>query len=167
MHLELDGEKARKRFIAEVEAVRRVAPFCTAQVLDADLDEERPYIVSEYIDGPSLREDIATSGPRSGGSLDRVAVATATALAAIHEAGVVHRDFKPGNVLLGPDGPRDRLRHLPAPGQDGDRDADARRHACVHLSRAAQRRKGESRGRHVRLGAHGRLHRERTPRIQR
>ncbi|GIH96670.1 serine/threonine-protein kinase [Planobispora siamensis] len=102
----LNDEKVRRRFMGEIEAVRRVAPFCTAQVLDADLDGDRPYIVSEYVDGVSLQEHIAAEGPRADGSLDRIAVGTATALAAIHRAGVVHRDFKPGNVLLGMEGPR-------------------------------------------------------------
>ncbi|WP_055477704.1 serine/threonine-protein kinase [Sphaerimonospora mesophila] len=101
-----DGESARRRFAREVEAVRRVAPFCTARVLDADLEGDHPYIVSEYVDGVSLRDDVIARGPRSGGALERIAVGTATALAAIHRAGVVHRDFKPGNVLLAADGPR-------------------------------------------------------------
>ncbi|MFI6903684.1 serine/threonine-protein kinase [Nonomuraea sp. NPDC050394] len=98
--------EARRRFLGEVEAVRRVAPFCTAQVLDASLEDDRPYIVSEYVDGVSLRDHVVAKGPRTGGSLDRLAIGTATALSAIHRAGVVHRDFKPGNVLLSLDGPR-------------------------------------------------------------
>ncbi|MGI5491792.1 serine/threonine-protein kinase [Microtetraspora malaysiensis] len=103
----LTGEAGdRRRFVGEVQAVRRVAPFCTARVLDTDLDGDRPYIVSEYIDGVSLQEYVRTYGPRSDGALDRVAVGTATALAAIHRAGVIHRDFKPANVLIGADGPR-------------------------------------------------------------
>lgn len=101
-----DDPVRRRRFEAEVEAVRRVAPFCTAQLLDADLDGDRPYLVSEYVDGVSLREHVIAKGPRSGGSLDRLAIGTATALGAIHRANVVHRDFKPGNVLLSLDGPR-------------------------------------------------------------
>ncbi|MEO3810822.1 serine/threonine-protein kinase [Sphaerisporangium sp. B11E5] len=106
MRSRLDDERARRRFVGEVEAVRRVAPFCTAQVLDADLYGDRPYIVSEYVEGVSLQRYVTTEGPRIGGAMERIAVGTATALAAIHGAGVVHRDFKPGNVLLGMDGPR-------------------------------------------------------------
>jgi len=96
----------RRGFLAEIEAVRRVAPFCTAQLLDADLEGDRPYLVSEYVEGVSLREHVLARGPRTGGSLHRLAIGTATALGAIHRAGVVHRDFKPGNVLLSLDGPR-------------------------------------------------------------
>ncbi|MFG2003004.1 ABC transporter substrate-binding protein [Spirillospora sp. NPDC048911] len=107
LHARLSAHpKARSRFAAELEVAQRVAPFCTARILDADVDGDRPYIVSEYIDGPSLAQVLATEGPRAGAVLDRIAIGTITALAAIHEAGVVHRDFKPGNVLLPPDGPR-------------------------------------------------------------
>ncbi|WP_433472340.1 protein kinase domain-containing protein [Spirillospora sp. CA-142024] len=98
-------ETARARFLAEVEIAKRVAPFCTAQVLDSGVINAQPYIVSEFVDGPSLQTSVKDDGPRGEAALDRLAVNTVTALAAIHEGGVVHRDFKPGNVLLGPDGP--------------------------------------------------------------
>ncbi|MFG1702175.1 PASTA domain-containing protein [Nonomuraea sp. M3C6] len=96
----------RAAFLREVELAKYVARFCTAQVIDAGFDEGRPYIVSEYVDGPSLHREVALTGPRRGGALERLAVSTATALTAIHRAGIVHRDFKPQNVLLGSDGPR-------------------------------------------------------------
>lgn len=99
-------ESMRRRFRGEIEAVRRVAPFCTARVLDAGIENDHPYIVSEYVDGVCLQDYVRNEGPRSGGALDRIAVGTATALAAIHHAGVIHRDFKPQNVLLGVDGLR-------------------------------------------------------------
>ncbi|MGW0202526.1 protein kinase domain-containing protein [Nonomuraea sp. NPDC003201] len=98
-------EDVTKSFLREVEAARRVAAFCTAAVLDAGMADERPYIVSEYVPGDTLQTLVRESGPRSGGALDRLAISTLTALAAIHQAGIVHRDFKPGNVLMGPDGP--------------------------------------------------------------
>ncbi|MEU8321857.1 protein kinase [Nonomuraea sp. NPDC048881] len=98
-------ENARRRFLREAEAARRVAAFCTARVLDTGLVGGRPYIVSEHIPGPSLDLLVRTEGPRSGSGLERLAVATLTALAAIHRAGIVHRDFKPHNVIMGPEGP--------------------------------------------------------------
>jgi serine/threonine protein kinase len=97
---------ARTRFAREVEAAQKVSPFCTAQVLDYDLDGRPPYIISEYIDGPPLYDVVLQEGAFHGASLERLAIGTATALAAIHEAGIVHRDFKPNNVLLASDGPR-------------------------------------------------------------
>jgi beta-lactam-binding protein with PASTA domain/serine/threonine protein kinase len=96
----------RAAFLREVELAKHVARFCTAQVIDAGFDDGRPYIVSEYVDGPSLQREVVLTGPRRGGALERLAVGTATAIAAIHRAGIVHRDFKPQNVLIGSDGPR-------------------------------------------------------------
>ncbi len=97
---------ARTRFAREVEAAQKVSPFCTAQVLDYDLDGRPPYIISEFIDGPPLYDVVIQEGAFHGAALERLAIGTATALAAIHEAGIVHRDFKPNNVLLAADGPR-------------------------------------------------------------
>ena len=97
--------QVRSRFLKEFAAAQRVARFSTAQVLDAGFFERRPFIVSEYVDGPSLIEVVEQDGPRVGPALERIAVATLTALGAFHAVGMVHRDFKPGNVLLGPDGP--------------------------------------------------------------
>ncbi|MFI0420058.1 serine/threonine-protein kinase [Spongiactinospora sp. 9N601] len=99
-------EAARHRLAAELVLVRRVSGFCTAQVLDADLTADPPHIVTEYVPGPSLAELVRREGPHRGAALERLAVATATALTAIHRAGVAHLDLTPRNVIIGPDGPR-------------------------------------------------------------
>jgi hypothetical protein len=96
----------RRRFAAEVEQARRVSGFCIATILDAEPEADEPWIATEYIDGPTLQHAVAEDGPRAGAELQRLAVSTATALAAIHAAGVVHRDLKPDNIMLAQDGPR-------------------------------------------------------------
>ncbi|MFI6293300.1 protein kinase [Nonomuraea sp. NPDC050790] len=104
---ELAGDSVSiERFVREVRVAEQVAPFCTAAVLAQGVEHERPYIVSEFIDGPSLHRVVQEQGPRTGTALHRLAIGTATALAAIHQAGIVHRDFKPANVIIGSDGPR-------------------------------------------------------------
>jgi eukaryotic-like serine/threonine-protein kinase len=97
---------AMERLARELEAIHQIQPFVTAGVIEVAAEDGRQFIVSEFIDGPSLEERVESRGPLPGGELHRLAIGTATALAAIHGAGVVHRDFKPANVLLGPDGPR-------------------------------------------------------------
>lgn len=94
------------RFRWEVEAARRVAPFCTAPVLGADLDALPPYLVTEYVPGPRLDEAVRRDGPLPSSSLTGFAVGVAAALTAIHGVGLVHRDLKPSNVLLSAYGPR-------------------------------------------------------------
>jgi hypothetical protein len=95
----------RRRFRMEVEAGRKVGGFHAAQVVDADPDAERPWMVTAFVPGPSL-DQILSEGQVL--PLDRVRVlgaGVAEALAAIHTAGLVHRDLKPSNILLAEDGP--------------------------------------------------------------
>ncbi|NRQ32324.1 protein kinase [Nonomuraea sp. NN258] len=107
MHARLSTEpEARERFLREISATRQVRQFCTARVLDADTSGDQPYVVSQYVEGISLSRLISQQGVRDPDALERLAVATVTALVAIHQAGIVHRDFKPSNVVCGPDGPR-------------------------------------------------------------
>jgi WD40 repeat protein len=90
----------RARFRSEVERARRVPPFCTAEVVGADPEHETPYLVVEYVDGPSLADVVREQGPLSAANVHGVAIGVATALVAIHGAGIIHRDLKPANVLF-------------------------------------------------------------------
>ncbi|PDP86509.1 serine/threonine protein kinase [Glycomyces fuscus] len=101
-----DDESFRLRFAREVEAARRVARFSTAGVIDARLEGEPLFIVSEYVPGPNLDQAVRADGPMAGGTLEGLAMGVAAALTAIHGSGVVHRDLKPANVLLSPVGPK-------------------------------------------------------------
>jgi hypothetical protein len=96
----------RRRFRSEVARARQVPPFCTAEVLDADTEHEPPFLVVEYVDGPSLSAVVEEHGPLSPANQHGIALGVAVALTAIHGAGVIHRDLKPSNVLLAPGSPK-------------------------------------------------------------
>jgi serine/threonine protein kinase len=98
---DLAGEtEFRRRFVREAEAARRVARSYTAAVLDVGTDRAQPYLVTEYIDGPTLAAHVQAHGPLPPAQVEWLAEAVASALRAIHAAGVVHRDLKPSNILL-------------------------------------------------------------------
>jgi len=101
-----DDPEFRVRFRREVDAGRRVGGICTAKYLDADLDCERPYLVTEYVEGGSLADYVAANGPLGEDQLVGMAVGLAEAIVAMHAAGVIHRDLKPSNVLMAADGPK-------------------------------------------------------------
>jgi hypothetical protein len=95
----------RRRFRLEVEAGRKVGGFHAAQVVDADPDAERPWMVTAFVAGPSLEQILSEGHALPLDSVRVLGAGVAEALAAIHAAGLIHRDLKPSNILLAEDGP--------------------------------------------------------------
>ncbi|MGK5551335.1 serine/threonine protein kinase, partial [Actinomadura kijaniata] len=88
LHVRLSGEPvARSRFTAALAPARKISGFCCAAVLDAGVEQDRPYVVGELVEGPSLHQLVTEEGPRGGAVVERIAVGTAVALAAVHRAG--------------------------------------------------------------------------------
>lgn len=96
----------RTRFRRELAVTRRVSGYFIAHVLDADLDADPPYFVTEFIPGDTLHDRVERQGPMRGDGLFALAAGVATGLAEMHELGVAHRDIKPTNVVLSPEGPK-------------------------------------------------------------
>lgn len=101
-----EDQEFRSRFAREVSAARRIRGGCTARLVAADLDADRPWFATQYVPGPSLHDKVAEEGPMSAADVAAVGAALSEGLVAVHEAGVVHRDLKPSNILLSPKGPR-------------------------------------------------------------
>jgi hypothetical protein len=96
----------RARFAREVATARTVSGIYTVPVVDADVDGAQPWLVTAYVEGPSLADAVRDFGPFAPGQVLTLAAGLAEGLEVIHASGVVHRDLKPSNVLLAQDGPR-------------------------------------------------------------
>ncbi|UXY26460.1 serine/threonine-protein kinase [Streptomyces sp. HUAS TT20] len=101
-----EDQEFRSRFAREVSAARRIRGGCTARLVAADLDAERPWFATQYVPGPSLHDKVADEGALGAAEAAAIGAALSEGLVAVHEAGVVHRDLKPSNILLSPKGPR-------------------------------------------------------------
>ncbi|MFC9298872.1 protein kinase [Streptomyces sp. NPDC057011] len=101
-----EDQEFRSRFAREVSAARRIRGGCTARLVAADLEAERPWFATQYVPGPSLHDKVAEEGPLTAAQIAAIGAALSEGLVAVHEAGVVHRDLKPSNILLSPKGPR-------------------------------------------------------------
>lgn len=96
----------RARFAREIRTAQRVHGPFTPSVVDADPDAEIPWMATEYVPGPTLKEAVSEGGVFPEPSLRVLTLGLARALETIHAAGLMHRDLKPGNILLSPRGPQ-------------------------------------------------------------
>ncbi|MBF8186206.1 protein kinase [Nonomuraea sp. K274] len=107
MHLRPTGEKLAEqaaRVRREAHAIARISHPNVVNVFDLVSHDERLWLVMEFVEGPSLKEHLAANGPMSPSAVAGIGLQLLSALEAVHAAGALHRDIKPGNVLLRRDG---------------------------------------------------------------
>jgi len=99
-----NDEQARARFVREAHACAALRSEHIVQVYDLRDHDGAPAIVMEFVDGPSLKDVIAGGTQRTFAFTEKVAVHVLRGLAAAHGRGILHRDIKPGNILVSPEG---------------------------------------------------------------
>ncbi|MER6348962.1 serine/threonine protein kinase [Streptomyces sp. NPDC001595] len=100
-----DHPEALARFRREVETARAVRSAFTANLIDASLEAAPYWLATEFVSGPTLAKAVQQQGPLPADSVRRLFAALAEALASVHAHSVTHRDLKPQNVILSPQGP--------------------------------------------------------------
>nr|MDT0663340.1 serine/threonine-protein kinase [Micromonospora sp. DSM 115978] len=104
-HLVRD-ETFRDRFAAEIESLKTVYGSRVARLEDADPYGDPAWLAVEYVPGATLRQYIDARGPLPLPGAAMIGAMLADGLAKVHQAGLLHRDLKPQNIILGPDGPK-------------------------------------------------------------
>ena len=119
-----DQTQARRWLRTEAASVRRLPASCTPALLADGSDQSPPYLVRDYVEGPSLAQFVEGLGPLEPEQLGALAIALARALGAVHDAGLVHCDLEPTNVLLASNGPRlidfSIAQEMPSPGRPAE-----------------------------------------------
>ncbi len=161
-------EEARRRLAQEVGSLGRIRSRWVAEIVDADPWAEVPYVATRYVPGLSLHDHVGREGAITGGDLLWFAGCLAEGLAAVHGAGVLHRDVKPSNVLLEGRTPilidfglaRGRRRPAPHPHRLAARDAG------LPGPRDPLRRRRLAGVRPALVGRHGGVRRDRPPAVR-
>ena len=96
---------ARERLRREAVAMRKIRNSGVCQIVDMEIDDSLAFLVTELIEGENLREDVRHNGKYVGDDLERLSSKLIDAVHAVHEAGIVHRDIKPTNVMISVTGP--------------------------------------------------------------
>lgn len=98
------SEASRQRLERETRTVNSVRSPFVAHIVDAETEATQPFVVSEYVEGPTLAE-ILVSGPVPLRGVAALSYHLASTIAAVHHANIIHRDIKPSNIICSPRGP--------------------------------------------------------------